>query len=61
MPRTKYLTPAQVAEALGLSTYTVCRKLRRGELTGIRAGDGPKAPRRIPETELTKYAQRHAA
>lgn len=61
MPRTKYLTPAQVAEALGMSTYTVCRKLRRGELTCIRAGDGPKAPWRIPETEITKYAQRHAA
>lgn len=61
MPSIKYLTPAQVADALGLSTYTVHKKLRRGELTGIRAGNGPKAPWRIPETELQRYATRHAA
>jgi excisionase family DNA binding protein len=61
MPRTRYLTPNQVAATLALSPYTIRKMLRRGELVGIRAGNGPKAPWRIPETELTRYAARHAA
>ena len=34
------LTVKQVAEALGLSVYTVYRKIQAGELEGLRAGDG---------------------
>ena len=41
----RYLTPAQVAEQLGVKAERVIRWIRSGHLRGVNLGDGLKRPR----------------
>jgi excisionase family DNA binding protein len=42
--RESLLSPAQVAERVGVDRSTVYRALEEGELRGFKVGTGPKAP-----------------
>jgi excisionase family DNA binding protein len=51
----KLLTVRQVAERLGLSTWSVYRRCESGELPSVRLGSTKKAPLRISEAELDAW------
>jgi excisionase family DNA binding protein len=51
----KLLTVHQTARRLGVAEETVRRKLKSGELPGLRLGAGPRAPYRIDESELRDW------
>ena len=52
--RDRLRTPEEVAEYVHLNAQTVRAKLRSGEIRGVRLGKGPKAPWRIPASELRR-------
>lgn len=54
--RRQLLTPDEVADVLRVSSGTVRRHLVSGEIRGVRVGSGPKAPWRIPSTELDRLS-----
>lgn len=49
------LTPAQVAERLGLCRDTVLKLLRTGDLRSYRIGSGPRARWRVTEEALEGF------
>ena len=51
----KLLTVRQVAERLGLSTYSVYRRVERDEIPAVRLGSTKKAPIRVPEDWLEQW------
>lgn len=51
----QYLTTAQVAQRLGVSTKYVQRLVWRGELSAIRMGQSARAPMRFTEVELSRF------
>lgn len=57
---TRYYTPTQVADILGLNAQTVRRYLREKRIKAVRLNDSPRAPYRVPETALTEWAKRNA-
>jgi excisionase family DNA binding protein len=57
---TRYYTPTQVAEHLGIHAQTARRYIREGRIKAVRLNDSPRAPYRVPETALTEWAKRNA-
>jgi excisionase family DNA binding protein len=51
----RLLTTHQVARRLNVSEETVRRRLRQGEIPGLRLGSGPRAPFRVVEAELEQW------
>jgi excisionase family DNA binding protein len=57
----KVLTTEEFADALRVRTETVRRHLLSGDIRGVRIGSGPKAPWRIPVSELRRFTGGNAA
>jgi excisionase family DNA binding protein len=51
----KLLTVRQVAERLGLSLWSVYRRVEAGEIPAVRLGSTRKAPIRVSEAELEQW------
>jgi excisionase family DNA binding protein len=51
----KLLKPAQVAERLQVSVWSVYRRIGSGELPSVRIGTGPRAPIRVDADELHQF------
>ena len=51
----KLLKPAQVAERLQVSVWSVYRRIESGELPAVRIGAGPRAPIRVDADELHQF------
>ena len=51
----KLLKPAQVAERLQVSIWSVYRRIESGELPAVRIGTGPRAPIRVDADELHQF------
>jgi excisionase family DNA binding protein len=49
------LTPAQVADAVGLSRGTVYRHIAAGDLPAVRVGHGPRPQLRVRESVLDEW------
>lgn len=49
------LTRSEAARKLGIGMRTLDRRLANGEIECYRLGEGPKAPVRISEEQLTAY------
>ncbi len=47
----------EVAERLRCTPEVVRRKIRTGELTGLRLGSGRRAPLRVPANELDAWLE----
>jgi excisionase family DNA binding protein len=45
----------EVAERLRCSDEVVRRKIRSGDLPGVRLGSGPRAPLRVPADQLERW------
>lgn len=54
------LTLAEVAERLGLSTKTVLRLIKTGQLRAIKAGTAPNSPIRVSEEALAEFVKQSA-
>jgi excisionase family DNA binding protein len=59
-PDRKWLTIAEVAEIYGVSTETVRRKIKAGELPASRASDSPRAAWLIDEAEFERQREADA-
>jgi excisionase family DNA binding protein len=51
----KLLKPAQVAERLQVSPWSVYRLVARGDLPAVKLGAGPRAPIRVDADELDQF------
>jgi excisionase family DNA binding protein len=49
----------EVAAFLRCTEEVVRRKIRSGELPGVRLGSGPRAPLRVPADELERWLAGH--
>ena len=54
-PRVALFTVPEVAGALRLTPKAVYNRVESGELRAVRLGSGPRAPVRIPASELARY------
>ena len=52
---TRLVTVHEVAARLGQTEQTIRRKVRAGELPGVRIGQGPRAPLRVPSGFLDAW------
>jgi excisionase family DNA binding protein len=52
------LTVDEAARVLRIARRTMYRRIQTGHLRAVRLGDGPKAPLRVEESELERYAKR---
>lgn len=51
----RLLTVNDVAERVALSPLTIRRRIRSGEITAIKLGEGERAPVRISEQQLQSW------
>jgi excisionase family DNA binding protein len=49
-----FLSPAQAADTLGVSRYTVCRLIRSGQLPSVRVGGQLRIPKRTLAAKLAE-------
>lgn len=57
---TRLLTVPQAADLLAEHPETLRQRLRRGELTGVKKGDGPRARWFITEKAIDAYVSRRS-
>jgi excisionase family DNA binding protein len=53
----QFFTPAEVAESLKVSEYTVRKWLREGKMGGVKLNTGSRAEWRISEAHFNEFIQ----
>jgi excisionase family DNA binding protein len=57
----KLLTVREVGHRLGLSPWSVYRRIAAGDLPAVRLGSGPNAPLRVDADELRDWIYREGS